>query len=118
MQLNNNKSKQRRHTSNNKTSFGKNSCLVTATSSTLRSFHIPFSNNQGSFISCNTKAKNNLIKLHFRSFRSWRSYLKFKENLKKRFNKFSDKKLYLYPNLARTKVRYFCIKKTQTAGIK
>ena len=56
--------------------------------------------------------------MHFRSFRSWRSYLKFKENLKKKFNKFSDKKLYLYPNLARTKVRYFCIKKKQTAGIK
>ena len=113
-----NKLNNRRFTSNNVISFGKSSCLVTATSSTLRSFHIPFSKNQGSFSSCNTKAKNNLIKLHFRSFRSWRACLRFKKNLKKRFNRFSNNKLFLYPNIAHTKIRYFYIKKKKTAGIK
>ena len=119
MQFNfNNKYKQRRLRSNNFYSFGRSSCRVAVTPRTLGSLHIPFSKNQGSFSSCNTKAKNNLIKLHFRSFRSWRACLRFKKNLKKRFNRFSNNKLFLYPNIAHTKIRYFYIKKKKTAGIK
>lgn len=117
MQINN-KHKQRRFNSNNIISFGKSSCRVVATPDALRSLHIPFSNNQGYLYSCKTKTKDNLIKIHFRSFRSWRLCLKFKKNLKKRFNRFSNNKLFLYPNMAHTKIRYFYIKKKKSTGIK
>ena len=60
----------------------------------------------------------NLIKIHFRSFRSWKTCLKFKKNLKKRFDRFSNNKLFLYPNIAHTKIRYFYIKRKKNAGIK
>ena len=106
-----NKHNNRRFNSNNIISFGKSSCKIAATPSALRSLHIPFSNNQGYLNSCNTKAKDNLIKIHFRSFRSWRTCLKFKKNLKRRFNRFSNNRLFLYPNIAHTKIRYFYIKR-------
>ena len=79
-----NKLNNRRFNSNNIISFGKSSCKIAATPSALRSLHIPFSDNQGYLNSCNTKAKDNLIKIHFRSFRSWRTCLKFKKKFKEK----------------------------------
>lgn len=63
MQKNNNKHKQRRQTSNNVISFGKSSCRVTVTSRAPGSFHSSFYSNQGSFNSCDTKAKSNVVKI-------------------------------------------------------
>ena len=100
--------KQRRHTSNNIISFGRSSCRVTATPRTLGSLHFPFLHNQGSFISCNTKAKNKVTKIHLRSFTSRKSCWVFKQILKRRFNKFSNKKLTIRTNIRGTKIQYFC----------
>ncbi len=102
-----NKLNNRRFTSNNVISFSKSSYRVTATPRTLGSLHYPFLNNQESN-SCNTKAKNKVTKIHFRSFTSRKSCWVFKQVLKKRFNKFSNKKLIIRTNVRGTKIQYFC----------
>ena len=103
-----NKLNNRRSTSNNVISFSKSSCRVAATPRTLGSLHFPFFHNQGSFNSCNTKAKNKVTKIHLRSFTSGKSCWVFKQILKKRFNKFSNKKLTIRTNIRGTKIQYFC----------
>ena len=103
-----NKLNNRRSTSNNVISFSKSSCRVAATSRTLGSLHFPFFHNQESFNSCNTKAKNKVTKIHLRSFTSRKSCWVFKQILKKRFNKFSNKKLTIRTNIRGTKIQYFC----------
>jgi hypothetical protein len=109
MQFNfNNKHKQRRLRSNNIYSFGKSSCRVPVTARTSGSLHIPFYHNQRSFSSCSTKAKNALTKIHFRSFRSSRLCWEFKQQLKKRFNNLSTRKLTIRTNIRGTKIQYFC----------
>ena len=107
MQVNNNKSKQRRHTSNNIISFGKSSCRVAVTPRTLGSLHFPFFHNQGSFNNCSTKAKNKITKIHFRSFANRKSCWKFKNILRFKFSKFSEKKLTIRTNVRGTKIQYF-----------
>ena len=102
-----NKLNNRRSTSNNIFSFGKSSYRVTVTSRNLGSLHIPFLQNQGSFSSSNTKAKNKITKIHLRTFRSRRSCWAFKQNLKKKFYKFSNKKLTIRTNVRGTKIQYF-----------
>ena len=103
-----NKLNNRRSTSNNVISFSKSSCRVEATPRTLGSLHFPFFNKQRSFDSCNTKAKNKVTKVHLRSFTSRKSCWVFKQILKKRFNKFSNKKLTIRTNIRGTKIQYFC----------
>ena len=103
-----NKLNNRRSTSNNVISFSKSSCRVAATPRTLGSLHFPFFHNQGSFNSCNTKAKNKITKIHLRSFTSRKSCWVFKQILKRRFNKFSNKKLTIRTNIRGTKIQYFC----------
>ena len=103
-----NKLNNRRSTSNNVISFSKSSCRVAATPRTLGSLHFPFFHNQGSFNSCNTKAKNKVTKIHLRSFTSRKSCWVFKEILKRKFNKFSNKKLTIRTNIRGTKIQYFC----------
>tara|TARA_B100001115_G_scaffold69036_1_gene50964 strand:+ start:254 stop:640 length:387 start_codon:yes stop_codon:yes gene_type:complete len=103
-----NKLNNRRFTSNNVISFSKSSCRVAATPRTLGSLHFPFFHNQGSFNSCNTKAKNKVTKIHLRSFTSRKSCWVFKQILKRRFNKFSNKKLTIRTNIRGTKIQYFC----------
>ena len=108
MQLNNkNKPNNRRSTSNNIVSFGKSSCRVAATPRTLGSLHFPFLHNQGSFNNCSTKAKNKITKIHFRSFANRKSCWKFKNILRFKFSKFSDKKLTIRTNVRGTKIQYF-----------
>ena len=102
-----NKLNNRRFTSNNVISFSKSSCRVAATPRTLGSLHFPFFHNQGSFNSCNTKAKNKVTKIHLRSFTSRKSCWVFKQILKRRFNKFSNKKLTIRTNIRGTKIQYF-----------
>ena len=97
----------RRSTSNNVISFSKSSCRVAATPRTLESTSFPFFHNQG-FNSCNAKAKNKVIKVHLRSFTSRKSCWVFKQILKRRFNKFSNKKLTIRTNIRGTKIQYFC----------
>ena len=77
-----NKLNNRRSTSNNVISFSKSSCRVAATPRTLGSLHFPFFHNQGSFNSCNTKAKNKVTKIHLRSFTSRKSCWVFKAAIK------------------------------------
>ena len=103
-----NKLNNRRSTSNNVISFSKSSCRVAATPRTLGSLHFPFFHNQESFNSCNTKAKNKVTKIHLRSFTSRKSCWVFKQILKRRFNKFSNKKLTIRTNIRGTKIQYFC----------
>ena len=103
-----NKLNNRRSTSNNVISFSKSSCRVAATPRTLGSLHFPFFHNQRSFNSCDTKAKNKVTKIHLRSFTSRKSCWVFKQILKKRFNKFSNKKLTIRTNIRGTKIQYFC----------
>ena len=103
-----NKLNNRRSTSNNVISFSKSSCRVAATPRTLGSLHFPFFHNQGSFNSCNTKAKNKVTKIHLRSFTSRKSCWVFKEILKRKFHKFSNKKLTIRTNVRGTKIQYFC----------
>ena len=103
-----NKLNNRRSTSNNVISFSKSSCRVAATPRTLGSLHFPFFHNQGSFNSCNTKAKNKVTKIHLRSFTSRKSCWIFKEILKRKFHKFSNKKLTIRTNIRGTKIQYFC----------
>tara|TARA_B100000886_G_C20132162_1_gene370372 strand:- start:221 stop:562 length:342 start_codon:yes stop_codon:yes gene_type:complete len=98
----------RRSTSNNVISLSKSSYRVPATPRTLGSLHFHFFHNQGSFNSCNTKAKNKVAKIHLRSFTSRKSCWVFKQILKKRFNKLSDKKLTIRTNIRGTKIQYFC----------
>ena len=98
----------RRSTSNNVISFSKSSCRVAATPRTLGSLHFPFFHNQGSFNSCNTKAKNKVTKIHLRSFTSRKLCWVFKEILKRKFHKFSNKKLTIRTNIRGTKIQYFC----------
>ena len=107
MQINN-KHKHRRSTSNNEINFSKSSCRGAATPRTLGSLHFPFFHNQGSFNSCNTKAKNKVTKIHLRSFTSRKSCWVFKEILKRKFHKFSNKKLTIRTNVRGTKIQYFC----------
>ena len=95
----------RRNNSNNMNSFGKSSCRVTVTPRTLGSLHYPFLNNRESFNNCSTKAKN--TKIHFRSFANRKSCWKFKNVLRFRFNKFSNKKLTIRTNIRGTKIQYF-----------
>ena len=102
-----NKLNNRRSTSNNVISFSKSSCRVAATPRTLKSPSFPFFHNQG-FNSCNTKAKNKVTKIHLRSFISRKSCWAFKQILKRRFNKFSNKKLIIRTNIRGTKIQYFC----------
>ena len=106
MQINN-KHKHRRSTSNNVISFSKSSYRVAATPRTLGSLHFPFFHKQGSN-SCNTKANNKVTKIHLRSFTSRKSCWVFKQILKRRFNKFSNKKLTIRTNIRGTKIQYFC----------
>ncbi len=89
-------------------SFSKSSCRVAVTPRTLGSPHFPFFHNQGSFNSCNTKAKNKVTKIHLRSFISRKSCWAFKQILKRRFNKLSNKKLTIRTNIRGTKIQYFC----------
>ena len=103
-----NKLNNRRSTSNNVISFSKSSCRVAATPRTLGSLHFPFLHNQGSFNSCNTKSKNKVTKIHLRSFISRKSCWVFKQILKRRFVKFSNKKLTIRTNILGTKIQYFC----------
>ena len=103
-----NKLNNRRSTSNNVISFSKSSCRVTATPRTLGSLHFPFFHNQGSFNSCNTKAKSKVTKIHLRSFTSRKSCWVFKQILKRKFHKFSNKKLTIRTNIRGTKIQYFC----------
>ena len=103
-----NKLNNRRSTSNNVISFSKSSCRVAATPRTLGSLHFPFFHNQGSFNSCNTKAKNKVTKIHLRSFTNRKSCWVFKEILKRKFHKFSNKKLTIRTNIRGTKIQYFC----------
>ena len=105
MQLNN-KHKQRRLFSNNNVSFGKSSCRVAVTPRSLGSLHFPFSN-QGSFYGCNTKAKKVITKIHFRSFTNRKTCWNFKQQLKKRFNRISNKILTIRTNIRGTKIQYF-----------
>ena len=107
MRFNLNKLNNRRSTSNNVISFSKSSCRVAATPRTLGSLHFPFFHNQGSFNSCNTKAKNKVTKIHLRSFISRKSCWAFKQILKRRFNKFSNKQLIIRTNIRGTKIQYF-----------
>ena len=102
-----NKLNNRRSTLNNVISFSKSSYRVTATPCTLGSIHFPFFHNQGSH-SCNTKAKNKITKIHLRSFTSRKSCWVFKQILKRRFHKFSNKKLTIRTNIRGTKIQYFC----------
>ena len=97
----------RRSTSNKAVGFGKSSFRIAATPRTLGSLHFPFFHNQGSFNSCNTKAKNKVTKIHLRSFTSRKSCWVFKQILKRRFNKFSNKKLTIRTNIRGTKIQYF-----------
>lgn len=108
MQIKNNNNKQRRLTSNNTSGFGKSSCRVMVTSRTLGSLHFPFLHNQEISNSCSTKAKNKLTKIHFRSFTSRKSCWLFRQELKKRFNNFSIKRLTIRTNIRGTKIQYFC----------
>ena len=101
-----NKLNNRRFASNNVISFSKGSYRVEATPRTLGSLHFPFLHNQG-FNSCNTKAKNKVAKIHLRSFTSRKSCWVFKQILKRRFNKFSNKKLTIRTNIRGTKIQYF-----------
>ena len=101
-----NKLNNRRSTSNNVISFSKSSCRVAATPRTLESPSFPFFHNQG-FNSCNTKAKNKVIKVHLRSFTSRKSCWVFKQILKRRFNRLSNKKLTIRTNIRGTKIQYF-----------
>ncbi len=103
-----NKLNNRRSTSNNVISFSKSSCRVASTPRTLGSLHFPFFHNQGSVNSCNTKAKKKVTKIHLRSFSSRKSCWVFKQILKRRFNKFSNKKLTIRTNIRGTKIQYFC----------
>ena len=103
-----NKLNNRRFTSNNVISFSKSSCRVAATPRTLGSLHFPFFHNQESFNSCNTKAKNKVTKIHLRSFTNRKSCWVFKEILKRKFHKFSNKKLTIRTNIRGTKIQYFC----------
>ena len=103
--FNNNK---RRNNPNNMNSFGKCSCRVAVTPRTLGSLHFPFFHNQGSFNSCNTKAKNKVTKIHLRSFTSRKSCWVFKEILKRKFHKFSNKKLTIRTNIRGPKIQYYC----------
>ena len=105
MQIKINNNKQRRHTSNNKTSFGKSSCRVAVTPRTLGSLHYPFFHNQVSLNNYSTKAKK--TKIHFRSFTNRKSCWKFKNILRNKFNKFSAKKLTIRTNIRGTKIQYF-----------
>ena len=102
-----NKLNNRRSTSNNVISFGKSSCRAMVTSRSLGSLHFPFLHNQEISNSCSTKAKNKLTKIHFRSFTSRKSCWLFKQELKKRFNNFSNKKLTIRTNIRGTKIQYF-----------
>ena len=102
-----NKLNNRRSTSNNVISFSKSSCRVAATPRTLGSLHFPFFHNQGSFNSCSTKAKNKVTKIHLRSFTSRKSCWVFKQILKRRFNRLSNKKLTIRTNIRGTKIQYF-----------
>ena len=103
-----NKLNNRRSTSNNVISFSKSSCRVTATPRTLGSLYFPFFHNQVSFNSCNTKTKSKVTKIHLRSFTSRKSCWVFKEILKRKFHKFSNKKLTIRTNIRGTKIQYFC----------
>ena len=103
-----NKLNNRRSTSNNVISFSKSSCRVAATPRTLGSLHFPFFHNQESFNSCNTKAKNKVTKIHLRSFTNRKSCWVFKQILKRRFNRLSNKKLTIRTNIRGTKIQYFC----------
>lgn len=101
-----NKLNNRRPTSNNFGSFGKSSCRVAVTSRSLGSPHFPLSN-QGSFYNCNTKAKKVITKIHFRSFTNRKTCWNFKQQLKKRFNRISNKILTIRTNIRGTKIQYF-----------
>lgn len=107
MQIKNNNNKQRRQTSNSISSFGKSSCRAMVTSRSLGSLHFPFLHNQEISNSCSTKAKNKLTKIHFRSFTNRKTCWLFKQELKKRFNNFSNKKLTIRTNIRGTKIQYF-----------
>ena len=106
MNINFNKTKQRRLSSNNFSSFGKSSCRVAVTPRTLGSPSYPFFHNQVSFSSNSTKAKKG-TKIHFRSFMNRKLCFQFKQNLKRKFFKFSDKKLTIRTNIRGTKIQYF-----------
>ena len=54
------------------------------------------------------KLKNKVSKIHLRSFTSRKSCWVFKQILKRRFNKFSNKKLTIRTNIRGTKIQYFC----------
>tara|TARA_A100000164_G_C21432659_1_gene551797 strand:- start:225 stop:569 length:345 start_codon:yes stop_codon:yes gene_type:complete len=101
-----NKTKQRRLSSHNFSSFGKSSCRVAVTPRTLGSPSYPFFHNQVSFSSFSTKAKKG-TKIHFRSFFNRRACFDFKKNLKKKFFQLSDKKLTIRTNIRGTKIQYF-----------
>ena len=101
------KTKQRRLSSHNFSSFGKSSCRVGVTPRKLGSSFSPFNNLQVSVYSNSTKAKKG-AKIHFRSFFNRRSCFEFKKNLKKKFFQLSDKKLTIRTNIRGTKIQYFC----------
>ena len=52
-------------------------------------------------------AKNKITKIHFRSFANRKSCWKFKNILRFKFSKFSDKKLTIRTNVRGTKIQYF-----------
>ena len=106
MNFNLNKTKQRRLSSHNFSSFGKSSCRVAVTPRTLGSPSYSFCHNQASFSSSSTKAKKG-TKIHFRSFFNRRACFEFKKNLKKKFFQLSDKKLTIRTNIRGTKIQYF-----------
>jgi len=54
-----------------------------------------------------TFEKNKITKIHFRSFANRKSCWKFKNILRFKFNKFSDKKLTIRTNVRGTKIQYF-----------
>ena len=106
MNFNFNKTKQRRLSSHNFSSFGKSSCRVAVTPRTLGCSFYPFYNLQVSVCSNSTKAKKG-TKIHFRSFFNRRACFEFKKNLKKKFFQLSDKKLTIRTNIRGTKIQYF-----------
>ena len=101
------KTKQRRLSSHNFSSFGKSSCRVAVTPQKLGSSFNPFKNLQVSAYSNSTEAKKG-TKIHFRSFFNRRSCFEFKKNLKKKFFQLSNKKLTIRTNIRGTKIQYFC----------
>ena len=110
--------KQRRLHSNNFYSFGKSSCRVAVTPRTLGSPIYSFFHNQVGFSSSSTKALKETVKIHFRTFSSPKSCWNFRQKLKKKFNKFSNKKLKIYKNFKGNKIRYFCVEKEKIEDIK